>query len=394
MFLKRRARTAILAALERMPAVVLIGSRQVGKTTLARSIVDELAGGALYLDLERAADARRLEDADRFLRSRVESLVAIDEVQRRPGLFPELRSIIDDRRRSDRRFGQFLLLGSASLDLLNQSSESLAGRVAYVELEPLDVVETASIVSADVLWLRGGFPESALAFDDASSFAWRRDFIRTYLERDVPMFGPRLPARTIGRLWTMLAHAQGGMLNVSGLARNLAVSAASVDRYIDLLADLFLVRKLPPWSGNVAKRLVRAPKVYLRDSGIAHALLEIEDAHALAGHPVYGSSYEAFVIENLLVADAGRHAASFFRTQDGAEIDLVLERGGRVEIVVEIKRSSAPTLSRGFHLARTYLEPRRSFVVYPGIDRWPIADGVEAISLEALVNELDPWQPG
>ena len=393
MILERRAKSLVVTALSRVPAVILLGSRQVGKTTLARGIVDELGGSALYLDLERTADARRLDDADRFLRSRSESLIAIDEVQRRPGLFPELRSIIDDRRRSDRRFDQFLLLGSASLDLLNQSSESLAGRVAYVELEPLDAVEAAPNVSADVLWLRGGFPESALAHDDVASFAWRRDFIRSYLERDVPMFGPRLPSETIGRLWTMLAHAQGSMLNVSSLARNLAVSATAVARYIDLLADLFLVRKLPPWSGNVAKRLVRAPKVYLRDSGIAHALLEIEDAHALAGHPVYGASYEAFVIENLLIADGGRHAASFFRTQDGAEVDLVLERGGRVEFVVEIKRSSAPALSRGFHLAREYLAPRRSFVVYPGTDRWPIADGVEAISLEALMHELNPWRP-
>lgn len=315
MILERRAQRLIQSALSRAPAVVLLGSRQVGKTTLARSLLDARSDRSLYLDLERTADARRLEDAGAFLASRTESLIAIDEVQRKPGLFPDLRAIIDDGRRVGYRTGRFLLLGLASLDLLKQSSESLAGRVTYIELEPLDVIEAGPIASPDVLWFRGGFPESVLASDDAASFAWRRDFIRTYLERDVPMFGPRLPAEAIGRLWTMLAHAQGTMLNVSSLARNLGVSTTAIERYLGLLVDLFLVRRLPPWAGNVAKRLVRSPKIYLRDSGIAHALLEIEDAHALSGHPIYGASFEAFVIENLLTADRGRHAASYFRTE-------------------------------------------------------------------------------
>ncbi|MGH7755730.1 MAG: ATP-binding protein [Vulcanimicrobiaceae bacterium] len=393
MLLTRRVARRVEAALRRAPAVLLVGPRQAGKTTLARLLVSSRGDRALYLDLERSADLRRLEDAGLFLRAQGPALTAIDEIHRKPGLFAELRSIIDERRAAGERFGHFLLLGSASLDLLKQASESLAGRIAYVTLEPLDVIEARPAASNDVVWLRGGFPESLLAESDDASLSWRRDFVRSYLERDIPMFAPRLPPQTIGRMWTMLAHDQGATLNLSRLASNLGVSAGAVGRYVDLLVDLLLVRRLPPWSGNVKKRLVRAPKLYIRDSGIAHALLEIETANGLAGHPVFGASYEGFVIENLLAADQGRHAASFFRTEDGTEIDLVLEAAGTVDMVVEIKRSSAPNISRGFHLARELLRPKSSFVVYPGPDEWPIAAGVQATSLERLMLRLDEWGP-
>ncbi|MGH7727645.1 MAG: ATP-binding protein [Vulcanimicrobiaceae bacterium] len=393
MFLERRVTRRLEGALKRSPAVLLAGPRQAGKTTLARLIVASRGDRASYIDLERNADLRRLDDAGLFLRSQSPALIAIDEIHRKPDLFPELRAIIDERRAVGERAGHFLLLGSASLDLLKQASESLAGRIAYVTLEPLDAIEARSVAPADGLWLRGGFPESLLADSDGVSMSWRRDFARSYLERDIPMFAPRLPSQTIGRMWTMLAHDQGAILNLSRLASSLGVSAGAVSRYVDLLVDLLLVRRLPPWSGNVKKRLVRSPKLYIRDSGIVHALLEIETMNALAGNPVFGPSYEGFVIENLLAADQGRHAASFFRTEDGAEIDLVLEAGGAVDIVVEIKRSSAPSMSRGFHAGREILRPKASFIVYPGLDEWPIAAGVRATSLERLMQRLDAWEP-
>lgn len=372
-----------------MPAVVLLGPRQVGKTTLARHIVDERSNQAIYLDLERPADRRRLNDADAYLRAQAGKLVVIDEIHRAPALFETLRGIIDERRRVGERAGHFLLLGSASIDLMKQSSETLAGRVAYLELEPIDWLECSDAIGdMNRLWTRGGFPESLLAADDAGSMAWRRAFIRSYLERDVPMFAPRLPAETIGRLWTMLAHAQGTPLNLSRLAASLAVSLPAVSRYVDLLVDLLLVRRLRPWSGNVGKRLVRTPKTYIRDSGLTHALLDLETWDAILGHPVAGASWEGFVIENLIGVAGERRTPYFYRTEDGAEVDLLFERGGKVEILIEIKRSTAPELSRGFHSARAALKPKTAYLVHGGHDSWPMEKGVTAIALDALLHRL------
>jgi predicted AAA+ superfamily ATPase len=386
----RRLRPYIEDRLKHMPAVVLLGPRQVGKTTLARDIAARTAKSrALYLDLERPVDQRRLQDADTFLRAQTGKLVIIDEIHRSPSLFETLRGIIDERRAAGERSGHFLLLGSAALELMRQASETLAGRVAYVNLGPIDAVELPpQIGDTERLWVRGGFPESVLASSDAASLDWRRDFIRSYLERDVPMFAPRIPAETVGRLWTMLAHAQGTPLNQARLASGLGVTSPAVSRYIDLLVDLLLVRRLRPWTGNVGKRLVRTPKTYIRDSGLTHALLDIETWDDLLGHPVAGASWEGFVIENLIAAAGDRRTPYFYRTEDGAEIDLLFERGGKPELAIEIKRSSAPTLSRGFHSAREALKVKESYLVHGGNDTWPESDGVTAIGLVELMRKL------
>jgi hypothetical protein len=276
------------------------------------------------------------------------------------------------------------------MDLLRQSGESLAGRIEYVEMEPLDVLEAAeNMESVKSLWVRGGFPDGFLAESDAESFAFRRNFIRTYLERDVPQFGRRIPAETLERLWTMLAHSQGTLLNASKLAAGLSVSAPTVAGYIDLLVDLLLVRRLRPFHANTSKRLVKSPKVYVRDSGLVHALLGIEDYNALAGHPVVGTSWEGFVIENLLTVAPPRTMPSFYRTAAGAEIDLILELPGKHGVwAIEIKRGLTPAVSKGFHIARQDLSPRRSFIVYSGIDRYPISKDVEAIGIREMASML------
>jgi uncharacterized protein len=372
-----------------VPAVVLLGPRQVGKTTLARKIAADWTGGAIYLDMERPADRRRLDDADAYLRAQNGKLVVIDEIQRVPDLFEVLRGIIDDRRAAGERFGHFLLLGSAALELMRQSSETLAGRVAYLEIGPVGILEAgAADLDAQTLWVRGGFPESLLAQGDSASLDWRRDFIRSYLERDVPMFAPRMPTQALGRLWTMLAHQQGGLLNQARLAAGLGVSAPTVTRYTDLMVDLQLVRRLAPWSGNVGKRLVKAPKIYVRDSGIVHALLDLETWNDVLGHPVVGASYEGFVIENLIQCAGPRFRPCFYRTHDGAEIDLLLERGGQPEIAIEVKRSSAPSVDKGFGLACDDLKVRQRYVVYPGEATYPIRQGAQAIGLPELAQQL------
>ena len=372
-----------------VPAVVLLGPRQVGKTTLARKVAADWPGGSVYLDMERPADRRRLDDADAYLRGQQGKLVVIDEIQRAPGLFEVLRGIIDDRRAAGERFGHFLLLGSAALDLMRQSSETLAGRVAYLEIAPVDVSEaSATHIDTQALWLRGGFPESLLASSDGTSMDWRRDFIRSYLERDVPMFAPRMPVETLSRLWTMLAHQQGGLLNQARLGASLGISAPTVLRYTDLMVDLQLVRRLASWSGNVGKRLVKAPKVYVRDSGIVHALLNLQTVNDLLGHPVVGPSYEGFAIENLIQCAGASRKPYFYRTHQGAEIDLLLERGGKPEMAIEVKRSSAPTLDKGFAQACDDLGVQQRYVVYPGDETYSVRHGTQAIGLQALTLQL------
>ena len=372
-----------------VPAVVLLGPRQVGKTTLAKKIAADWPGGAVYLDMERPADRRRLDDADAYLRAQHGKLVVIDEIQRLPGLFEILRGIIDDRRAAGERFGHFLLLGSAALELMRQSSESLAGRVAYMEISPVDILDAEPAgIDAQTLWVRGGFPESLLAASDTTSLDWRRDFIRSYLERDVPMFAPRMPPETLGRLWLMLAHQQGALLNQARLAASLGIGASTLTRYVDLLVDLQLVRRLPPWATNVGKRLTKTPKVYVRDSGIVHALLELCTWNHVVGHPVAGTSYEGFVIESLIQAAGPQRKAYFYRTHDGAEVDLVFERGGTPELAIEIKRSSAPSVERSFTVACEDLGVKDRFVVYPGDEAFPLRQGAQAIGLGALAAKL------
>jgi uncharacterized protein len=371
-------------------ATVLLGPRQVGKTTLAHIIAEEYPD-SIYLDLERSADLRKLDDADAYLTATAGKLTIIDEVHRAPHLFAELRGQIDNRRRAGYRVGQFLLLGSASLDILQKTAESLAGRVTYVELAPIGPDESdAAGISVEQNWLRGGFPDSLLARDNAASLRWRANFIRSYLERDVPMFAPRMPAALIGRLWTMLAHSQGNLLNASRFAKSLAVTSPMVGRYIDVLSDLLLIRRLHPWSGNLGKRLVKSPKIYIRDAGLVHALLEIVTLDNLLGHPVVGPSWEGYVIEALIFA-AGPHAtSSFYRTAAGAEIDLIIERGGEVAFAIEIKRSNAPKIEQGFYAAAQDVKAKRKIVVTPSSERYPARDGVEVMPLLAALQEVCP----
>jgi predicted AAA+ superfamily ATPase len=382
----RRLLPTLNEALAEAPAVALLGPRQAGKTTLAL----EVAKGrpALYLDLESEGDRAKLSEPELYLPQHEDKLVILDEIQRTPGLFRSLRGLIDGGRRRGRGKGRFLVLGSASIDLLRQSSESLAGRIRYLELGPLDAGE-AGRKRLDALWLRGGFPDSLLADSDAASLRWRTDFIRTYLERDIPQLGPRIPAETLRRLWTMLAHQQGGLLNAAALARALAVDGKTVAAYLDLLVDLLLVRRLAPWHGNVRKRLVKAPKVYVRDSGLAHALLGIGEREALLAHPAAGASWEGLAIESLIASAPGATEPRFFRTSAGAEIDLLLNLPGRRKPwAIEVKRGLAPKLERGFHLACEDVRPERRMVVYSGAERFPLAEGVETRSLVDLCTEL------
>jgi predicted AAA+ superfamily ATPase len=383
MIIPRRKTEIVLARLGQFPAVALLGPRQAGKTTLAEQIGKERP--SVYLDLESLADRGKLADAALYLSGHEDKLVILDEVQRMPELFQALRGLIDKGRRRGRKAGRFLLLGSASVDLLKQSGESLAGRIAYVELGPLSVLE-ADVDARETLWIRGGFPDSFLADSDRESAIWRENFIRTYLERDIPQLGPRVPAETLRRFWTMLAHLQGGMMNAAQIARGLGVDGRTVARYLDLLVDLLLVRRLPSFHANVGKRLVKSSKVYLRDSGVVHALLGLDDRDAVLGHPVAGGSWEGFVVENLLSAAPERVKASFYRTSAGAEIDLVLEMPGGGLWVVEIKRGLTPALDKGFHHAREDLKPERCFIVYSGKERYPKAEGVEAIGLAELAS--------
>lgn len=359
------------------PAVALTGPRQSGKTTLALELERSLGG--TYLDLETPSDLARLAEPELYFEAHDGELVILDEVQRVPELFPVLRGILDRRRRAGQPAGHTLLLGSASIDLIADASESLAGRLAVVELGPLNLLEVTG-GAREALWLRGGFPGSLLASSDAASLRWRQAFIATYLERDIPLLGPRIPAETLRRFWTMLAHRQGSSLNAAELAGALSVTGATVARYLDLLVDLLLVRRLPPATSNAGKRLARSPKVYVRDSGLVHALLGLRTLDDLLGHPVLGSSWEGHVIEQLAqVAPAGCEL-SYYRSTGGAEIDLVLDWPGGERWAVEIKRTAAPKLGRGFRSAADDLKPDRSFVACPVRESFPLEPGITAIN--------------
>ena len=377
--ISRSLAPTLIDSLAHSPAVALLGPRQAGKTTLALEVAKAAGRPSLYLDLESEQDRGKLAQAELYLSDHVDKLVILDEVHRAPGLFPVLRGLIDKGRRAGKTAGRFLLLGSASLDLLKQSGETLAGRIAYLELGPFNVLETRHL-AADELWVRGGFPESLLAPGAARSLRWRQDFIRSYLERDIPQFGPRIAAETLRRFWGMLAHHQGGLLNTTQFARNLGVDAKTAAAYLDLLVDLLLVRRLPPWHANLGKRLVKSPKVLVRDSGLVHALLGIANKETLLSHPVVGQSWECFVIENLLACSPEGVQGHFYRSSSGAEIDLLLTWPNGDLWAIEIKRSLAPKLERGFHAACADLTPVRKLVIYPGEEDFRLAHDVEAMN--------------
>jgi len=388
--IKRHLEDKIRSALATNSSVALMGPRQVGKTTLAINIADTIP--SVYLDLENRIDLQKAQDIEAFHKENSDKLIILDEVQRLPDIFAPIRGLIDQQRRKGNRVGQFLFLGSASIDLLKQSSETLAGRISYIEMFPVNVLEyTKSAQHSEAvndLWLKGGFPDSLLASNDKTSLNWRYDFIRTYLERDIPQLGPRIPAETLGRFWTMLAHSQGTNINASKLASNIEVSSVTVARYIDLLVDLLLIRKIQPYTANIKKRLVKSPRIYVRDSGITHALLNIGSYNDLLGHPVVGKSWEGFVIENIASVLPPRVRSYYYRTAGGAEIDLVLEFGVNERWAIEIKKGTSLSLGRGFHEACEDIKPQKKFVIYAGKDRFPLPHDITAIALYDFMDIL------
>ncbi len=388
----RNLSVQLARSLQDFPVVALLGPRQVGKTTLALEIANaaKLSKPTLYLDIERPSDAARLSDPELFLAAQSGRLVILDEVQRISGLFPLLRSLVDERRRAGETAGHFLLLGSASPSLLRQSAESLAGRIATLELRPFqcDEVRATSSDALERLWVRGGFPDSFLATDDTKSLGWREQFISTYLERDIPLINPRLSSPTMRRLWMMLAHHQGGALNAATLAAGLGVTGKTVASYVDLLVELFLARRLDPWYRNAGKRLTKAPRIYVRDSGLLHALAGIGDGHTLLGHPLCGPSWEGMAIEHLIAAAPSSWRPYYYRTQAGAEIDLVFERPDGTTIALEIKRSLQPKIGHGFRIACTDIAASERYYVIPSGAAYPLDAETTAISLPAIVANL------
>ncbi|PTQ80589.1 ATP-binding protein [Nitrosomonas ureae] len=388
--IKRHLEDKIRSALATSSSVALMGPRQVGKTTLAINMANTIP--SVYLDLENRIDLQKAQDIEAFHKENSDKLIILDEVQRLPDIFAPIRGLIDQQRRKGNRVGQFLFLGSASIDLLKQSSETLAGRISYIEMFPVNVLEyTKSAQHSEAvndLWLKGGFPDSLLASNDATSLNWRYDFIRTYLERDIPQLGPRIPSETLGRFWTMLAHSQGTNINAAKLASNIEVSNVTVARYIDLLVDLLLIRKIQPYTANIKKRLVKSPRIYVRDSGITHALLNIGSYNDLLGHPVVGKSWEGFVIENIASVLPPRVRSYYYRTVGGAEIDLVLEFGVNERWAIEIKKGTSLSLGRGFHEACEDINPQKKFVIYAGKDRFPLPHDITAIALYDFMDIL------
>ena len=380
--IERRDKARLESLLGSFPVVGLVGARQVGKTTLARMLAEERPGRVIYLDLERPSDLARLAEPELYLRQHEERLVILDEIQRRPDLFPVLRPLVDARRRS----GRFLLLGSASPELLRRSSESLAGRIAYHELGPFCLAEVGCEGNtADRLWCRGGFPVSFLAGSDERSFRWREAFVQTHLERDIPGFGIHVAPTVLRRFWQMIAHCHGQLWNASKVASSLGTTVPTVQRYLDILEHTFMVRRLSPFHANVKKRLVKAPKVYLRDSGLLHVLLGIRHLEDLIGHPSAGPSWEGWAMEQLLALLPDSWQSFFYRTRAGAEIDLVLLAPAvRRPIAVEFKWSAAPRPSKGFWLGIQDIQAEQGFVVYPGEEVYPLKENVTALPICAV----------
>ncbi len=374
----RKLQETIRKSLDRYPVVGLIGCRQVGKTTLAKIIAQELKD-VLYLDLELPSDIAKLQDPELYLSQFSARLVIIDEIQRMPDLFPLLRALVDKNRTPKR----FLILGSASPDLIKKSSETLAGRIIYHELKPFGLDEVV-FDSLKTLWLRGGLPLSFLSEDDHESIIWRESFIRTYLERDIPQFGIHVPSTNLRRFWMMIAHMHGQLWNASQTARSLGLSAPTVRNYLDILTDTFIVRQLMPYHFNIKKRLIKSPKVYIRDSGLLHALLRIESFDDLHSHPVLGNSWEGFVIEQIASILPENTPLYFYRTSAGAEIDLVIFDKKNRPLGVEIKYGLSPKLERGFSLAFEDLSCKKGFIIYPGEEYYPLKKDVFALPVRRI----------
>ncbi len=381
--IKRRIQEDITKSLKQFPAIGLVGPRQAGKTTLAKMITDKLDKPAIYLDLENPQDLQKLDDAQLYLQQFQNHLIILDEAQRKPELFPLLRSMIDQ----DRKPGRFMILGSASPSLKRQASESLAGRIAYHELSPFTQDEIADGKdNFNKLWLRGGYPDSYLADSDESATAWAQNFIQTHLERDLPVLGVRVPATTLFRFWTMVAHCNSQLWNANRLAESLGVDSKTARRYLDILEDTFMIRQLQPFFGNVKKRLVKSPKVYIRDTGLLHTMLKIYSYDDLSANPILGASWEGFCLEQIIALKPCGYDAYFYRTQSAAaaEIDLVLTKGLKVEIAIEIKYSLTPKLTRSSTNAITEVTPLKTWIVYPGEESYPIKKDIWTLPISQL----------
>ena len=375
-YLPRSAEPALLQLVRTQPAVVLVGPRQVGKTSLAKHLASQLSKPVVYFDLENPDDFNQLANPSLLLGPLKDHTVILDEVQRVPSLFPLLRSLIDQHRQA----GRFILLGSASPELIRDTSESLAGRVAYLELQPFSSYELPGTIDYRQHWLRGGFPESLLAGDDEESLLWRENFIRSYLERDLPMLGLRADPMLIRRLWSMLAHLNAQVANLATLANSLDISAPTVRRYLDFMESAFLIRQLPPWFANTKKRLVKTPKIYLRDTGLLHALLRIENMGLLHSHPALGASWESYIVQEIAARLPARADMFFYRTHDGTEADLVITRSGIPHTLLEIKYSTTPKPGKGFFIAKNDLATTRNFMICPVSKGYPITEDVAVLS--------------
>jgi len=379
MLIRRTLIDEIGRSLKKFPVVGIVGPRQVGKTTLAKTFQKRPGKGVIYLDLELPSDLNKLYSPELYLEQFSGSLVIIDEVQRMPSLFPLIRALVD-RKRSP---GRFLILGSASPALIRQASESLAGRLRYHELPPLTLEEVGH-QKMHTLWQRGGFPESYLAGSDAESFAWREAFIKTYLEMDIPQLGIRVPALQLRRFWTMLAHSHAQLWNASRIAGSLGISAPTVRHYLDILEDTFIIRQVLPYYANVGKRVVKSPRVYIRDTGLLHALLMLRRLDDLQAHPSAGASWEGFVIEQIIASMPGDWQPFFYRTGAGAELDLLLLDSRGRTVGVEIKYSRVPAVSKGFWNAMNDAACMKGFIVYPGDESYPMGKDVVTLPVKNL----------
>ena len=377
-YIRRSAEEILKRALSRSPAVAILGPRQCGKSTLAREYLKSIP--SVYIDLENRSARNRLTEPELFFDRHRDVLICLDEIQRLPEFFSILRSEIDYGRRA----GRFLILGSASRDLIQQSSESLAGRIAYIDLTPFLLSELKKRTRWQNLWLRGGFPDSVLARDDDDSFEWRHDFIRTFMERDIPNLGFNIPLPVMERLWMLIAHYHGQSVNYSKLAGAADLAIPTLKKYLGILEQTYMIRLLRPKEVNLKKRLIKAPKIYFRDSGILHSLLEIEDYGHLLGHPAAGASWESFVLENIL-AEYRDWRSAYIRTSNGAEIDLFLERGTR-RLLFEFKLSKAPRPSRGFYELVQALDPEAALVIAPVDESYEIRPGIIVNSLEGFLQ--------